>query len=186
MLKRAVLVLLILTSPAAAQDTRTQCRWVGTNWTCDTKRSGIDFSKGLQDGQNLVPNYADQEEQKARTRLLEEQAEALRQQNLRASQQQATPQSAPPTTALTEADVRRVSGYGPRCLADSSAIEAGGDTLKQRIAEGMFMGADLIPAFQRDHRIFCLGYQHSNFDALSQGGVRNPRPGWSAHPPEQR
>lgn len=68
MVRKAVVILaLAFATSASAQSANTQCRWIGSIWSCDTRGQGvttpqpIDPGAVLRSGAALVPDYPESE-----------------------------------------------------------------------------------------------------------------------------
>ena len=61
--KAALIAIGLLALPASAQTTNTQCRWIGTIWSCESQPSGVqipaplDHGAILRSGAAVVPPY---------------------------------------------------------------------------------------------------------------------------------
>lgn len=66
---------LLPASPVLGQTST--CQWVGSVWTCQGPRRGVDMMGAVRAGQDLIPSYRDTERADAERRQIEEQTAAL-------------------------------------------------------------------------------------------------------------
>lgn len=110
-MKRFAILLLAAATPAVAQDTNTQCRWIGTTWSCDSQQSRadrgpIDYLSAMG---GLGPSYEDTElkqQQIQQNRNILEMQEA----QLRAMKKAEESASRPPSAETYHLEPKAITG----------------------------------------------------------------------------
>lgn len=159
MVRKAVIALALLPASAMAQNVNTQCRWIGSLWSCNTNPgisapAPLDPAAALAAGAALVPNLAEQDMRQREMRLREREMR-LREKAVR---EQDTPR---PVTAIPP----------PASLSDKYGIDAARRDFLGSLLDHCRSGAPLsaVPADRRELTgSFCYAFDQGRIDEITR------------------